>query len=93
MRIREVKDETIVVGPTEPPEVEKMPSGLGSEEEGAEEAAKKVVANGVAVLNGGGGGVGEEHDRLHRIGDGGEVRKTSAASSAGGAQGEQQSFI
>ena len=85
MRIREVKDETIVVGPTEPPEVEKMPS-LGSEEEGAEEAAKKVVANGVAVLNGG-GGVGEEHERLHRIGDGGEVRKTSVASSAGGTQG------
>ena len=83
MRIREVKDETIVVGPTEPPEVEKMPS-LGSEEE---EGAKKVVANGVAVLNGGGRGAGEEHDRLHRIGDGGEVRKTSAASSAGGAQG------
>ena len=89
MRIREVKDETIVVGPTEPPEAEKMPS-LGSEGEGAEEAAKKVVANGVAVLNGSGAG---EHDRIHRIGVGGEARKTSAGSSAGGTQGEQQSFI
>ena len=41
MRIREVKDETIVVGPTEPPEAEKMPS-LGSEGEGAEECERRV---------------------------------------------------
>ena len=86
MRIREVKDETVAIGPKEPPEIEKMPSVE------LEAEATKIVSNGVAVLNG--GGDGEDELRLDRIENGVEKRKTSASSSsAGGTHGRLSIFL
>ena len=77
MKIREVKDEVIQVGPS-------------VEEKASLEPEESVVANGVAVLNG--GGANGEKDRHHGIEDiGGGKRKSSAASSS--ACGTQGTYV
>ena len=68
MKIREVKDEVIEIGPS-------------VEEKASLEPEESAVANGVAVLNG--GGANGEKDRHRGIEDtGGGKRKSSAASSS-----------
>ena len=77
MKIREVKDEVIQVGPS-------------VEEKASLEPEESVVANGVAVLNG--GGANGEKDRHRGIEDiGGGKRKSSAASSS--ACGTQGTYV